>query len=55
MWGRVNPVKLIDVSEERITTIFRVHFIGSTPRHMPEDGILHSHRCEGLKSYKESS
>jgi hypothetical protein len=23
----------------------------STRRHIPEDGILHSHRCENLKSY----
>jgi hypothetical protein len=23
----------------------------STPRHIPEDAILHSHRCENLKSY----
>jgi hypothetical protein len=24
----------------------------STRRHIPEDGILHGHRCENLKSYK---
>jgi hypothetical protein len=24
---------------------------GSTRRHIPEDGILHSHRCENRKSY----
>jgi hypothetical protein len=24
---------------------------GSTQRHTPEDDILHSHRCENLKSY----
>jgi hypothetical protein len=24
----------------------------STPRHIPEDGILHSRRRENLKSYK---
>jgi hypothetical protein len=24
---------------------------GSTPRHIPEDDILHSHRCQNLKSY----
>jgi hypothetical protein len=24
----------------------------STQRHIPEDCILHSHRCENLKSYK---
>jgi hypothetical protein len=23
----------------------------STRRHIPEDGILHSHRCENLKSH----
>jgi hypothetical protein len=23
----------------------------ATPRHIPEDGILHSHRRENLKSY----
>jgi hypothetical protein len=28
-----------------------VHFTGSTWRHIPDDGILHSHRCENLKSY----
>jgi hypothetical protein len=27
-----------------------VHFTGSTRRHISEDGILHSHRCENLKS-----
>jgi hypothetical protein len=25
-----------------------------TQRHIPEDGILHSHRCENLKSYISS-
>jgi hypothetical protein len=25
--------------------------VGSTPRHIPEDDILYSHRCENLKSY----
>jgi hypothetical protein len=25
--------------------------ISSTRHHIPEDGILHSHRCENLKSY----
>jgi hypothetical protein len=96
MWCRVDPVKLTDVSEERIASIFRVekstseepawadvcrlllpayagssladfsylkmetrssetsvHFTGSTRHHIPEDGILHSHRCENLKSYEE--
>jgi hypothetical protein len=26
-------------------------YTSSTLRHIPEDGILHSHRCESLKSY----
>jgi hypothetical protein len=39
MWHRVDMV-LTDVSEERITSIFRV-----------EDCFLHSHRRENLKSY----
>jgi hypothetical protein len=25
----------------------------SIQRHIPEDGILHSHRCENLKSYRD--
>jgi hypothetical protein len=25
---------------------------GATPRNIPEDAILHRHRCENLKSYK---
>jgi hypothetical protein len=29
-----------------------VHFTGFTRHHIPEDSILHSHRCENLKSYK---
>jgi hypothetical protein len=43
---RVDPVKLTDVSVDRIASIFRVeksakvHFTGSTRRHIPEDGIL---------------
>jgi hypothetical protein len=28
-----------------------VQFTGSTRRQIPEDGILHSHRCENLRSY----
>jgi hypothetical protein len=28
-----------------------VHFTGSTRRHIPEFGILHSQSCENLKSY----
>jgi hypothetical protein len=30
-----------------------VHSIRSTRRHIPEDGILHSHRRENIKSYKK--
>jgi hypothetical protein len=54
-----------DVSEERITSIFRVARIGelgtlaitsnrstrATLPNIPEDGILHSHRRDNLKSY----
>jgi hypothetical protein len=29
-----------------------VQFTRSTRRHIPEGGILHSHRCENLKSHK---
>jgi hypothetical protein len=42
MWRCVD-LALTDVSEERRLT--QVH------RHIPEDDILHSHRCESLKSY----
>jgi hypothetical protein len=41
-WRCVDP-GLTDVSEERMASIFRVEKSGS---------ILHSHRCENLKSYK---
>jgi hypothetical protein len=57
---------LTDISEERIASIFRqkkkeenprarnqleqVNVI-TTRRHIPEDGFLHSHRRENLKSY----
>jgi hypothetical protein len=57
MWGRVDLV-WPDVTEERIASIFRVEKSAneepawSTRRHIPEDGILHSHRRENLKSYK---
>jgi hypothetical protein len=56
MWRRVDIV-LTDISEERIASIFRVERIEtsvnirSTGRHIQEDGILHSHRRENLKSY----
>jgi hypothetical protein len=42
MWSRVDLV-WTDVSEERIASIFTAT--------IPEDGILHSHCCENLKSY----
>jgi hypothetical protein len=48
-----------DVSEEYIASIFRVEKIisarnqhGSRWRYIPEDGTLHNHGCENLKSYK---
>jgi hypothetical protein len=50
-----------DVSEELKASFFRVTRIGEeipssivTRRNIPEDAILHSHRRENLKSYKES-
>jgi hypothetical protein len=60
MWRHVDHV-WNDVSEERIASSTlkmeatrssetSVH-TRSTRRHIPEDGILHSHRCENLKSY----
>jgi hypothetical protein len=46
MWRHVDLV-WTDVSEEsRFTQITR--------RHIPEDGILHSHRRENIKSYIQS-
>jgi hypothetical protein len=83
MWRRVALV-IIDVSEERVASIFRVVQCGSvcytanvvpsslilstlvrkatcssgtsvltraTRRHIPEDGILHSHHRENLEAY----
>jgi hypothetical protein len=35
--------------EEKRSSETSVH-TGSTQRHIPDDGILHSHRCENLKS-----
>jgi hypothetical protein len=64
VWRRVYVVDWTDVSEDRIASIFRVEkparkqpawtsyqSITSTRRHTPEDGFLHSHRRENLKSY----
>jgi hypothetical protein len=62
MWRHVDLVNWTDVSEERIASIFRVEESASeepawacgcrsTRRHIPEDGILNSHRRENLKSY----
>jgi hypothetical protein len=31
-----------------------VDFQRNTRRYIPEDGTLHDHRCENLKSYKQS-
>jgi hypothetical protein len=48
--GMLRRVALIrtEVPEELSTSIIRVR--RSTRRNMPEDAILHSHRCENLKS-----
>jgi hypothetical protein len=53
MWRHVDIV-LTNVSEERIVAIFRVLSVNtiSTWRQIPEDGILHSHCRENLKSCK---
>jgi hypothetical protein len=63
MWRSVDLV-WTDVSEECIASIFRIGksaraipssemsvHTRSTLRHIPEDGILHSHGRENLKSY----
>jgi hypothetical protein len=38
-------MEVISFSEKSVNAI-------STQRHIPEDDILHSHRCGNLKSYK---
>jgi hypothetical protein len=68
MWRRVD-ILLTDISEEHIgsslvdflytevggdTLVRNVGYTVPTRRHIPEDSILHSHRCETLKSYTES-
>jgi hypothetical protein len=57
MWRRVHLVWTY-VSEELIASIFRVEKSASEEAawaggcsHIPEDGILHRHRRENLKSY----
>jgi hypothetical protein len=45
MWPCVAHVRT-DISEEHIASIIRVQRC-----HIPEEGILHSHRSENLKSY----
>jgi hypothetical protein len=59
MWRLVDLV-WTDVSEEGVASIFRVEKSASEEpawaggyslRNIPEDGILHSHRRENLKSY----
>jgi hypothetical protein len=59
MWRRVDLVWTY-VSQERIASIFRVEksvseepaWAGGSRLPLSEDGILRSHRCENLKSYK---
>jgi hypothetical protein len=39
---------------EEIHSSKALDLMRATWRHIPEDGILHSHRHENLKSYKEN-
>jgi hypothetical protein len=55
MWGRVGLTRT-DVSEQRVASIFMIEKIRERRRvlavcYIPEKCILHSHRCETLKSY----
>jgi hypothetical protein len=59
MWRHMALVRT-EIWEERIVSITRmIHssetsvLTGTTRRHIPEDGSLHSHRRENLKSYME--
>jgi hypothetical protein len=44
-WGTTpcSPLKV----NRRFEGTYRLHFLG----YIPDDGILHNHRCENLKSY----
>jgi hypothetical protein len=64
-------VVMTDISDEHIASIIRVDrlslmmevirsskelvFTGATWCHIPEEGIIHSHHYENLKSYKQIS
>jgi hypothetical protein len=52
MLSRVALVRT-NVFEERSASMIRVIRIGEVPTgfFIPEDAILHSHRCENLNSY----
>jgi hypothetical protein len=53
MWHRVDPRADFSALEmEAICSSETSVHTTSTRRHIPEDGILHSHRRENLKSYK---
>jgi hypothetical protein len=45
VWRRVDE----DGGDTILRNVGSIHYI--TRRHTPEDGILHSHRRENLKSY----
>jgi hypothetical protein len=59
VWQCVD-ILLIDILEERTASIRyalrsseTLVNTRSTQHHIPEDDILHSHRCESLKSYNK--